>query len=224
MIKTKLLILSLLAIFITPSFSRELPVIPENCFEASVYCHHWKVFESKDPENPHGKRVIRIMFFAQLDAYEYDSYHNIIDTFEQFDQWPEYTKNSENVTITYSVKLPTIVNEEGQEIHRQEAHYTLKAPRIIGGKVNVRERVLYQELEKANNAETSWSFTHDATYNLQGLKHKTGVLDISFNKEQEVYFLYLTLDVIPEINILPKLAAPFIEAGIVDIFKGMFKI
>ena len=57
---------------------------------------------------------------------------------------------------------------------------------------------------------------------MKGLKHKTGTLAITYDDDEEAFTVFLIMDAIPEINILPKLAAPYVEAGVVDTFKGMF--
>lgn len=201
-----------------------LPPVPEGCFSSEVYCNYWEVLEKNNPANPHGKRVIRINFFAQLDAFEYDSYHDIIGRFQDFPAWMDYTKNSDDIDMSYSVRLPSIIDTDGKTLHRHEAHYTVKGPRIIGGKVNVRELAMYKELEPFPGQLTTWSMRHDENYKLQGLKYKTGILSLSYNQEQEVYLAIVILDVVPEINILPKVAAPYIETGLLATFKGMFGI
>lgn len=209
-------------LLITNIYSKGLPDLPNGCFDENVYCHNWKILKKNDPENPHGKRVTRIYFFAQLDSIEFRDYHEIIDQFNDFEKWPKFTENSNNVGFTHSVRLPQIIDEDGRVIKRHEAHYWIKGPRIIGGKVNIKEIVHYKEIEAIPGSLTTWTFRHDENYAMKGLKHKTGTLAITYDDDEEAFTVFLIMDAIPEINILPKLAAPYVEAGVVDTFKGMF--
>ena len=206
------------------SLENTLPNIPDDCFDEEVFCHNWEVLKKRNPNNPHGKRVIRINFFAEIDGFEFDSFNDLVGRFINFDAWPEYTKNSENIKMSFSKRLPSIVDENGEVIHRHEAHYTMKGPRIIGGKVNVRELALYKQIPLVEDAVASWALKHDKGYEHVGIKHKTGVLHLTYDEDSDTYKVYIVLDVIPEINILPKVAAPYTEAGLVDTFKGMFNL
>lgn len=206
------------------SLQTKLPNVPDDCFDEEIFCHNWEVLKKRNPKNPHGKRVIRINFFAEIDGFEFESHEDLIGRFINFEAWPEYTKNSENIKMSYSKRLPSIVDENGVVNHRHEAHYTMKGPRIIGGKVSVRELALYKEIPLADGAKASWALRHDENYESTGVKHKTGVLHLAYDEDEDVYRVYIVLDVIPEINILPKVAAPYTEAGLVDTFKGMFNL
>jgi len=101
-------------------------------------------------------------------------------------------------------------------------------------KMKMREITSHNELLNNDGAIASLRFEaqkghfkipgeHDLT-NAQGLKYKAGILHLSYDEEEDVYYVYLINDVVSSIDILPNVAAPYVEKGLVAIFKGMFDL
>lgn len=202
----------------------ELPAVPEGCFDQEIFCHNWEILSRRDSRNPHGQRVTRVRFFAKLDAYEFESYHDIVARFKDAPAWIKYAEYTDVVNIYHSVLLNSTVDERGRTVFRHESHYDLKGPAVIGGKVSVRELGLYTIIDPVPGALVSVKMDFDPNYPAKGVKHKTGEIHLTYDEIEETYDVHLVLDVIPEINILPKVGAPYVEAGLVAIFKGMFNL
>jgi hypothetical protein len=63
------------------------------------------------------------------------------------------------------------------------------------------ERAHYKEISPVPGALTTWSLSHDPNNKNKGIKHKTGRLSLSYDKEEELYTAFIVLDVIPEVNL-----------------------
>ncbi|MFZ8933083.1 MAG: hypothetical protein ACO20H_05485 [Bacteriovoracaceae bacterium] len=224
----KKLMIAFLALYSTLAVALEepkvLPSVPEACFDEEIFCHDWTVLSRRNDDNPHGKRVTRIRFFAKLDSYEFESHHDIVARFKDAPAWMRYTDYTNVVNIYKSVMHNSTVDEQGRIVDIHEAHYDLKGPSIIGGKVSVREQALYTIIDPVPGALVSVMIRHDPNYSAKGVKHKTGEIHLTYDDYDETYGIYIILDIVPEINILPKVGAPYIEAGLVAIFKGMFNL
>jgi len=196
-----------------------LPEIPTDCFADKEYCHSHKIL--KDPNR---KKYIQINFFAELSADEFDSIEEIEDIFSDFPAWMEYVKNADNVDMKNSVTRFSGDTEAGEHLRIHEAEYTIKAPMPVK-RVKVKEVTIYKKTVPFEGAESSWFFYLDRSYkDLTGVKDKKGELHVTFDPEQNIYRFYILINVWPEINILHTVAAPYIERGLVSIFKGMFDL
>lgn len=198
--------------------ANELPKIPGNCFNTEVYC-----VSNDVTNNEEGKRVIRVQLFAKVDAAEYSSYQDIINKFFAFNQWPTYAEDSKDVAFFASKEIePIVVN--GQKVRRHLAHYETGAP-FPFRKMEVYEVANYFPLETYNGALVSYKFVADVSNpQTKGIKHKVGILHMSLNKDTNEFYLYLTIDIVPSIDLLPKIAAPYIERAMMGIFLGMFNL
>jgi hypothetical protein len=196
-----------------------LPEIPADCFTDKVYCHSHKVL--KDPNR---KKYFQINFFAELSADEFESIEEIEEIFSDFPAWIDYTQDSENVDLTTSLTRFRGDTEAGEHLRIHEAEYTMKAPRPLN-RVNVKEVSIYKKTAPFEGAAASWFFYLDRSYKeLKGVKDKKGELHLVYLPQQNVYRFYVLINVWPEINILHKVAAPYVEKALVSIFLGMFDL
>lgn len=195
-----------------------LPTVPSDCFDRDNYC-----YGSDVTENDQGRRVIRVQLFARVDANEYSSPEALIGKFFDFASWPTYVQGSRDVSFVESRELEP-AERDGQKIRRHLAHYYTGAP-FPFRKIEVYEVANYTQLPTFEGALISYQFLADTSDpNLKGLKHKLGILHLALDQESNEYVLYLTIDVIPSIDLLPKIAAPYIEKAMMAIFLGMFDL
>ncbi len=209
----------LLALILISQNVFALPEIPEDCFTDKVYCHFHKVL--KDPNQ---KKYIQVIFFAELSGDEYESIEEIEEIFSDFPAWIEYTKDSEDVDMKTSLTRFRGDTEAGEHLRIHEAEYTMKAPRPIN-RVNVKEVTIYKKTVPFEGADSSWFFYLDRSYeDLQGVKDKKGELHLVYLPEQNIYRFYVLINTWPEISILHKVSAPYVEKALVSIFLGMFDL
>ncbi len=208
-----------LGLLLNLSAFAKLPTIPQNCFSEKVYCSTWEVLQDETT-----KKFIRINFFAELSKDLYPSYQDIEKLYMNFPEWIEYGKDSTSIKITLSREADHGVNSDELPFLSHEAHYVLRGPPPVNW-VKVKEITVYQKIHPVDNALSSWLFDLKKDYPaLEGVKGKKGELHITFNEEKNVYEVFVIVDIYPAIAILHKLAAPYMEAGFVSMFLGMFDL
>lgn len=212
---TKFLIFSIL--YTASINATELPKIPVDCFDDQNYCYGNDVLD-----NDEGRRVIRISLFAKFDGTEYSSHLELVNKFFDFPEWPAYAEDSRDITFKESREIdPIIVN--GQKVRRHLAHYETGAP-FPFRKMEVFEVANYFQLPPPNGGIISYKFVADMSNpQTKGIKYKVGILHLAKTQNND-YMVYLTIDVVPSIDLLPKIAAPYIERAMMAIFTGMFNL
>ena len=213
----KIILLSLLFSFGT--FASELPKTPENCFTDKNYCSNWEVLQDATKT-----RFIRINFFAELSKDHFTSVQDIEKLYMDFPAWPTYAKDSNSIKMTLSRPAGSGIGKNGLPFLSHEANYTIRGPAPVNW-VKVKETTTYQKIPEVGNALSSWTFDLAKDIKeLEGLKAKSGELHIGFDAEKNVYLICVIVDIHPSIAILHKLAAPYMEAGFVSMFLGMFDL
>lgn len=223
------LLFSALAFSIAGFAKQPLPTIPDNCFDENLFCAETKVVDVD------GERVIRVKFVAMTTISEYPTAQSIIDKYFDFESWFDYTEGTESIKIETSKEM---LREENNDRVRHYSHYIVQAPFPIR-KARTREITEYNRIENAEGAMVSYRFAlvpgphhnlpeseerYKTLEESEGVKKKEGEIHIQFNEETGEYILYMVTDVIPAIDLLPKVAAPFIERAFVAVARGMLNI
>jgi len=198
-------------------------VMPKDCIKGTTkYCS--KV--TSDILNAEGDRkVIRVDFLAQVDQKTYQNkYENLLAKFFKFEDWPLYVEASEDikqVEFKFSdLDQPEEINGKLAHIHNTE--YTISVFIIT---LPVVEKALYEEVATEPGMLTSWKFaSYPGFTGSKGFKYKRGWMNIQAAKVKgkDVFNLFLTIDIEPEINIF-GIGESEIQETIVDVFSGMFK-
>lgn len=216
--------------FSVAGFAKQpLPTIPEGCFDENLYCTDTKVIDVD------GQRVIRVKFVAMTTTAEYPTAQSIVDKYFDFENWFDYTKATESIKMETSAKMKV---EGDNDRLWHYAHYIVQAPFPIS-KVRTRELTEYNRIELAEGAVVSYRYSivpglhtglpeseerYQTLRNSEGVKRKDGEIHIQYNEESGEYILFMVTDVIPAIDLLPKVAAPFIERSIVAVARGMLNL
>lgn len=207
-------------LFVFGSFfaqAAKLPPVPANCFAQEIYC--FKSWVATSPEL--NAKVIYIDFNAFLSSDDYPTPDEILPRFFAFDKWTDYTRGSRDIRMLKSEKWsPVVVN--GREYLRHFVHYITRAPWPLE-EAEIVELSHYSPLPAYEGAVTSWKFEliHDFNQN-KGLAYKVGEVHLAQHEGGHRVFIRIAL--IPEINVLPEVALPFVEKAFLAIFKGMFDI
>jgi hypothetical protein len=212
----KIILLSLL--FSLSTFA-QLPAIPQNCFSEKVYCSTWEVIQDSEQ-----KKFIRINFFAELSSENFGSYQEIEKLYMDVPAWISYAEKSNSLKISLSKQADQGIGANGLPFLSHEAHYVIRGPAPVNW-VKVKEITTYQKLPEVPGALTSWSFDlKKDNPALEGLKGKKGEIHVAFDPEKNAYQLFVIVDIYPAIALLHKMAAPYMEAGFVSMFLGMFDL
>ncbi|MCK5072719.1 MAG: hypothetical protein KAQ98_04780 [Bacteriovoracaceae bacterium] len=223
------------AFFIQATFAGTFPEIPDGCLDEDIYCSEAKVV--KKIIDGESKKVIRIKIFVLGTADDYDSEQDILDLFFDFDSWGDYAEMGDSRTIKFKKSLnlgPITWNEH--ETFRHYANYKIKAPFPINW-MNVRAMGYYWNIEPYEGAVASCMFENQTSgvfeipgeptlHGGEGFKYTDGEFHIKVEGEEDEkeYYMYFTADVIPAIDFLPSIAAPYVHAGFLAILKGMFDL
>lgn len=219
-----------------------VPNIPTGCFDDdATYCSDYGVAHSSEA----GRKVIKVDFYAKLDGLNFEDEWEIYDLFADFEAWGDYTSwvedygsistdkkakksakkalEDHNVTMLSSVVADSIELEDGVEALVHEVTYFTAGPWPFTTNKIV-ERALYYEIPAYEGALISMKMILDPSYadQLKGLKYKTGILHIGYDEEEDAYMLYFKLEVVPEIDLLPSIAAPYVGKAFISVFEGMF--
>ncbi len=223
-------IIVLIFLFSAKILLAELPQIPYECFDYDIYCSHFKLVEKIiDGQKT---KVIEATIFVVLSKEDY-SIKNIIDLFFNFDSWKEYAESEGSNAIVFqsSMHLGTF-ERDGHTVHKQYIHSFLKAPAPIFS-ITFRGVGHFWLTDPVVGATHSGKFNYlDKGYfhipneppldGAEGYKYHAGEYHLKADKD-EVY-IYFKAWVIPEINLLPQIAAPYIEQSYLSLLKGMFSL
>jgi hypothetical protein len=195
-----------------------LPSIPSNCFGQTSYCTSVEV--AKDES---GRRVIRVKIFAHLSKERFATLASVAARYLDFAKWPDYASSFDDLTFHKSEERRDVVGQV--EKLRHLAHYTSKAPWPIKS-MEVVDLVEYEFVtEQYPGSLYSAVFTPVAGFKgRKGVKHNVGELHIGETANKASWILYFVTDVVPDIELLPNVAAPYIHRPIHAIFKGMFDL
>ncbi len=216
----KLLIL-VVANLMLLSFANAAPEdfsLPSDCFEEEDFCYTYGVEYNEELD----RKVIRVHFHAQLYIDDYEDVDEVVGLFLDFDSWDDYTASMDDYDkVGDALKYNDVVfvSSVGNGM-THTSHFWTDAPWPIS-KMEIKERSLYEEIE-VDIALKGYKFYLDPQFNNEGIKYKSGVVRIYLDDEEDMYYASATLDVIPEIDFLPTVAAPYVSRGLIAIFKGMF--
>lgn len=209
--------------------SATLPEPPDNCFQNRSYCTNTEIV------NEDGRRLIKVTLHAQISGDIYSSANDIRELYLDFDKWGEYLKDSEVIKMIKTIALPSI-EINGKTIYRHYVHYTARAPfPLITQKVRMVAH--YQDLDPSPYQDAELSVRFDAITDkdhqidgeeplkgAEGLKFQTGDLFVKHDKENNQFLIYSVTKVVPGIDLLPSIAAPYVEDSVVALLKGILSI
>ncbi len=215
---------------------KQLPVAPDGCLRDIVTLGYCSSFEAPVFRGP-----IKVNFFAVVPADQFADIDTIVKRYTGFDKWPAYVlaSGSDAVVFNQSATLaPLPATEESPEILRHYADYRIDSP--IGYQ-DVRVVTHNFEVAPYANALASLEFEVQTTGpqevpadapNLdgsEGVKEQTGSVHVvdcvntDLCGEQELLLIYEST-ILPEIDLLPRVAAESILQGIESILIGMYLI
>ncbi|MBF0313206.1 MAG: hypothetical protein HQK50_10330 [Oligoflexia bacterium] len=211
-------------------FAATMPTPPEDCFAEQSYCHKYEIVYDNDI------RYIEVTIHAEIDASEFATSQDIINRYFDFDHWFEYLDGKDAVRLVTSTALPTTVEADGREYIWHFSHYYTKAPFPLWS-MQIKEVSYYRKIvpNPYADAQVAWEFDlkkgriqipslgEDFT-DSWGLKYKYGQLFARFDQEKQKYYVLAVTRVIPSIDLLPSVAAPYIEASMLAIFQGVFDL
>ena len=192
----------------------DIPAFPSDCFIGKNFCSRSQVLH--DQQN---RRVIRAEIFVQMSKAEYSNYEELKDLYFRFQDWPSYAGDSDSITFIESTPKQ---GPAPQSAIRHLAHYTTKAPWPVSH-AEVFDLVEYKEIAKATNVVYAVEFAQVPDFSSRkGVKYNYGQLHL-LDDQHDRWLVYFYSDVIPSMDILPNVAAPFILKPMEDILRGMFK-
>lgn len=211
---------------------------PANCFDENTYCFKTTVIYGTD-----NTRYIHTNLYAMINEDEIESTDALLAKYIDFNKWPKYVERKDALRFVRSVALPPIyeTDADGNKSprYRHFSHYFTKAPFPINS-LEVKEYSMYRYILPKTMPE--WS---DADNILHfellkgrqeipelgevleapvGLKNKFGNIAIKHDKENHRYLLMAETNITPAIDLLPGIAAPYIEKSIVSVFEGIFDL
>ncbi len=228
----KMIYLILFSIAVFSINALDLPPIPKDCFDDENYCYTYDVVYKDEID----KDVIRVKFIGQIDAYDDENAKDILEKFLDFDSWGEYICLLDDYggNVKKALKVyPVVIDyckDSGTELFEDkeaivnEASYWTKAPFPLA-RLQVVERVFYFPVETAEGALLTWQFVGDPAFSEgKGIKYKTGMLSISYDEEEESYYVYAAVDILPdnELAVILNPGAEFAAQSIGFLFSGMF--
>ena len=192
----------------------DIPTFPSDCFLGKNFCSRAQVIHGQQ-----NRRVIRVEIFVQMFKAEYSKFEELKDLYFQFEDWPSYAGHSDSISFIESASK---VGPAPLAAIRHQAHYTTKAPWPVS-KAEVFDLLEYQEIAKAQGVVYAVEFSQVQDFSARkGVKYNYGQLHL-LDDQHDRWLVYFYSDVIPGIDVLPNVAAPFILKPMEDILRGMFK-
>jgi hypothetical protein len=225
-------------------YSKPLPTIPADCFENGYYCSDSGIV--KKEVNGRERKVIFAAIYARLDRdfmdeIGFESVEDIEMRFMDFNNWEnfvtDYEGNDNQHVKEYKacMKIDSRVGSNGESFPRHYADYVTRAPGIIGGKIKIREVTEYtytNDFEDANNS-LYYRTVLDETFNIEGervligaegIKYKTGFVNIRHDENEDMFYIYYTMYTVPAIDFALGTAKPYVKRPVIDILVAMFNL
>ncbi|MBF0298489.1 MAG: hypothetical protein HQK51_07195 [Oligoflexia bacterium] len=222
------LFISIAVIFTSVTKAKDaIPTAPEGCFDNAAYCSNNTVIREG------GQRYIVVHLYGIIDAENFEIPQSLLDAYMDFSRWPEYINGSDYLNIIKSQEI--ILNPQVKGLRRHYVTYSTKAPFPIN-KVYIREVADYIDISGQSKYDSDVAVKFDIIkgnhqvpgepllVNYEGIKYKHGEIYVRKNTKDNNYYVYADVRIIPEIDLLPTVAAPYIEGSVVAIFKGVFGI
>ncbi|MBF0206602.1 MAG: hypothetical protein HQK53_06910 [Oligoflexia bacterium] len=126
----------------------------------------------------------------------------------------------------------------GKIVRRHYAHYYNDAPFPFWS-IEVREVAHYTDIDPFPYKDvlaavkfsviTDKNIVHEVPGGLplrgaEGLKHKSGEIYLKYDEQNGRFVLFSIVNIIPQIDLLPTIAAPYIEKAVVATFRGILGI
>ncbi len=207
--------------------------IPEGRLDVNDFYYFSEIVNSDD----YGGSLIRINIIVNLDMDDYDSYRDITDLLYDFESWPDYVnfydggdtvyfEGDDSLCPTGSCLSSEVI--QGKNVYVHHALYNIPAPWPLK-RQRVKEKTVYEETETAVSgmAVSIIFYPHPDFTETEGFVYKKGWISIKQNNEDNLYTIFLTVDVKTEFGLygleLSKMQKPLTETFLA-IFKGMYGI
>jgi hypothetical protein len=184
---------------------------------------------------------VEVSFFAVVDKADYPTIDSLLAKYTDFAKWPDYVAATGRTAIIFnqSLKLESLpASQTSNEVLRHYADYKIDSPlgyqdvRVVTHNVTVDP---YEGALGSVEFEVQTEGMQDLPVDVAplegavGVKSQTGnvhVVDCAKSDlcTDERYLLIYQSKIVPEIDLLPKLAAGPISEGIESILIGMFLI
>ncbi len=165
-------------------------------------------------EKRHSEMIVYELFSA-FDANKI-SLAKLYNIMTDFDQWPKLLKSVKDVKWITSKK--TIVNDT---TIRHHAKYKVKAPWPVRW-IEAEESSFYIQTRR-DETHIEYTFYPDSHFTQVGTKLKEGHAELRWDKETHLIHGYLYIEIIPQIDLLMKVTAPYVAKSMDNIFKGLFE-
>lgn len=203
--------------------------IPGGCFDNDVHCSNSSV--KKKMIDGVYETVIRINIFALLSKDDYESADEIIDILLDFPGWKDSVDYArpKAVKVKKSLTLSPL-EENGRTIYRQYLSYKVYAPAPFFY-YPARAIAHFWLIDPFPGATISGEFVHlnSGTHQIpgepiligsEGYRYHKGHYHIS--EDDENFYLHFSSEIIPNIELLPKVVARYIKNGYVAILNSLY--
>ena len=216
--------------------SKSLPVAPDGCVRDIVTFGYCSSFDA-----PLFRGPIDVNFFAVIPADQFADMDAIIGRYTSFEKWPDFVlaSGSDAVVFNQSATLASLpATEDSPEILRHYADYRIASPigyqdvRVLTHNFMVApyEGALASlEFTVQNSGPQDVPTDAPALNGSEGVKEQTGSVhivdcaDSDLCTDDQLLLIYESR-ILPEIDLLPRVAAESILQGIESILIGMFLV
>ncbi len=213
--------------------AKNLPAIPADCAKSVAEVGYCSAVQA-----PTFKGPIDMQFFVVVDKSSYPTVDSIINRYLAFDYWPEFSKSTDSDALLFNKSARMASFDKDQTtIYPHYYDYKMKSPI---GYIKVRGVTHNYFVPAVTGAVRTLEFVAQANgpqtvpagekplNGLEGVKFQTGAVhavDCSSNPvafcSADQFLLVYETNVQPDIDLLPKVAAASIQAGIESLLVGM---
>ncbi|MBF0205862.1 MAG: hypothetical protein HQK53_03150 [Oligoflexia bacterium] len=215
----------------TPEISVvKFPTPPSDCFNINAYC------SKTDIVYDGSTRYIQVTLFASIDESAFSNADALTEHYLNFDRWAEFLQGRESIRMVRSKTISAVYENKHPKLITQFDHYYGEAPFPFWS-TEIKEVVAYRQLSPSpiEDSEVAYEYElvkgqHDFPefgekfMDAVGVKNKYGRMFIKLDKDNNRYLSYSVTQVTPSIDILPSIAAPYIEKIVVTIFESVFNL
>jgi hypothetical protein len=211
--------------------AKELPQAPASCADDVAQIGYCSKVTAPTFRGP-----IDIQFFVVVDKATFPTVESVLDRYLSFDNWPAYSQSTDTDALLFnkSVRMSDM-QKDAETIFRHYYDYRIKSPigyqKVRGVTYNTRVTpyigaLASLEFVAQNSGPQEIPAGEKPLVGTEGVKFQTGAVHaascegLSFCDDSQWLLVYET-NLQPEIDLLPKVAATSIQAGIEALLIGM---